>query len=108
MDLKDFENISGKIDALFSVLPIISKLISAVQFIAPNAAGVAKANFVIKTIISLQPELLGTEKALYTIISEFVNVFKSSGQIVRDSSSPAPKEQVAAKTPIPSILTNTN
>jgi len=77
MDLKDFENISSKIDALFSVLPIISKLIGAVQFIAPNAAGVAKANFVIKTIISLQPELLGTEK----IIPMFGMIWGVQGRI---------------------------
>lgn len=77
-DLAAFE---AKISQVIATLPALGQLIMAAEAIAPQAAGLTKANLVINTAIAVEPVLAGTEQILAAAVTGIVTAYRSAGTL---------------------------
>lgn len=75
----DIAALNARIAQINALLPAIGQLCQTAHVIAPNAAGVAKANLVIGTVIALEPALSASVQVLSAAVSKIVDAYKSEG-----------------------------
>ena len=95
----------AKLDKITAALPQIASIVKMLAVLAPNSAGLVKADAAVTLIMQILPELRDCEAELRTAITGLVNVFRADGSIppaapAVGGSTPAP---VPANPAIPSL-----
>lgn len=92
----DFKTLQEQARNLSAALPALSLLIKAAQLAFPKASGLLKADFVVNSIIEIEPVFSAHERLLRSSITSLVSAHKSSktGWIEENAGNgePPPKE----------------
>ncbi len=77
----DFSDLNTKIAKVMAAAPAMSQMIQAAEVVMPGVAGLAKADFVIQTLVAIEPVLVGCEQVMATAITGIVTAYRAAGTL---------------------------